>query len=566
MNHLAALLRIRTTEAGRRIVEAVSQERFKIYVVLFIGGLIWAGVTIGLITGLRILNVFPGFKDLVVSYLLGMFFFVVMIMLFFSSAIVSYGAFFSGSEIPFLLAGPAPSGSIYLYRLFFALIFSAWAVMIMGLPVVIAYGVDLHLAWPFYVAALAAMPPFLVLTAGTGGLAALVLARYIGRYRRSLVSVLVILTALGAFYAAIQWPASVDMTRSFSDEWMFRILGWFSFARSPWYPSTWIMKSLEAAAAGDWSNYGLYIYALCAASLVIITGGRVLAELLFRDAYEVASTASIRESAKLNLTLWRIMNIFAFGNPRRTAFFYKDTVSFIRDPLQWGQAAVFLGLILVYFVGLRKFGKSDIFLSWRLVTVSLSYLSVALTMSTFTTRFAFPLVSMELRVPWGIIGGTGREEMVMSKFAWTAWGSSFASVGVLLVGAFNMSVGLQASVVMLAAALGVSIALSAVAVGMGTLFPEPKGRSPSEMVSSFGGTLTLVASLLTVALFTAALVPALKGWLPMTPPGVKQALAHHVTGSWLTLSLQALALGTLGIGVAVFMMWLAKRNARKLEW
>jgi ABC-2 type transport system permease protein len=566
LNHLAALLRIRTTEAGRRTLEAVSSERFKIYVVLFIGGLIWASVTIGLIKGLGILNVFPGFKDLVISYLLSMFFFVVMIMLFFSSAIVSYGAFFGGTEIPFLLAGPSPSGAIYIYRLFFALLFSAWAVMIMGLPVVVAYGVDMQLAWSFYIAALAAMPPFLVLTAGVGGLAALILARYVGRYRRSLVSVLVILCALGAFYAAMQWPAAVDTNRSFSDEWMFRILGWFSFARSPWYPSTWIMKCIEAAAAGDWSNYGLYMYALCAASLVVITGGRVLAEFLFRDAYEVASTASVRERAKLNFTLWRIMNIFAFGNRRRTAFFYKDTVGFIRDPLQWGQAAVFLGLILVYFVGLRKFGRSDMFLNWRLVTVTLSFLSVALTMSTFTTRFAFPLVSMELRVPWGIIGGTGREEMVMSKFAWTAWGSSIASVGVLLVGAFNMAVGVQASIVMLAAALGVSVALSAVAVGMGTLFPEPTRRSPSEMVSSFGGTLTLVVSLLTVAAFTAALVPALKGWLPMTLTAAKRVPVPQTTGSWLTVSMEALALGTLGAVFAVFIMWLAKRSARKLEW
>jgi len=111
---------------------------------------------------------------------------------------------------------------------------------------------------------------------------------------------------------------------------------------------------------------------------------------------------------------------------------------------------------------------------------------------------------------------------------------------------------------------------------MGTVFPEPTRRSPSEMVSSFGGTLTLVVSLLTVALFTAALVPALKSWLPMTLAGTKRVPMPQITGSWpfghefkaewLMVSMEALALGALGAVFAVFIMWLAKRSARKLEW
>jgi len=398
---------LRSVEASRRLRYALERERFKIWVVAIVGGVIWLGVTAGLVGGLRSLGIYPGFKELVVSYLVGMFFFVVMVMLFFSSAIVSYGALFSGTEVPFLLTSAVPVSDTYLYRLFFAFIFSGWAVMVMGLPVIAAYGMDNRFGWKFYVGAACVFPPFLALVAALGGAAALLLARFLGRYRRSVIGILVMLAALAAVYAAMRWPSAIRPGRGYAEEWMFRILGWFSFARSPWYPSTWAMKAVEAAAQNDWAAYSLYMYALAAGAAAALSGGRVLAELFYGRAYEVSATASARGMARFSRGLWFFCRLAAFGDRRRAAFFYKDTVSFLRDPLQWGQAAVFLGLILIYFLGIKRFGREDLFKGWRVVTASLSYLSVALTMSTFTTRFSFPLVSMELRVPWGIIGGGG---------------------------------------------------------------------------------------------------------------------------------------------------------------
>ncbi|MBN1808389.1 MAG: hypothetical protein JW909_04935 [Planctomycetes bacterium] len=566
MKHLARLLRIRTLHAWRRTGTALSRERFKVAVITVIGTLIWLGVMVGLKAGLRSLNAYPAFKELVVSYLVGMFFFVVMMMLFFSSTIVSYGALFSGSEIPFLLTGPTPVGMIYVYRLLVAFLFSAWAVAIMGLPVVAAYGADLKLGTWYYAGTLAVLPPFLLMTAAAGGAAALLLTRFLGRYRRALAGVLVTLGAIGALYAAMRWPEAVQPGSGFGEEWMFRILGWFTFSRSPWYPSTWATKAMEAAATGDWGTYALYTYTLYTGALAAVAGGRVLAELFYRRAYEEALTASVRARARMNRVLWWILRIFAWGDRRRTAYFYKDTVTFFRDPLQWGQGAIFFGLILVYFLGLKRFGRMEVFQDWRIVTVSLSFMSVALTMATFTTRFAFPLVSMEMRVPWGIMGGTGREEMVRAKFAWTAWGSSMISVGLLLVGAMNMGVGAHAGAVMLSAALGVALTLSAISVGMGTMFPEPSKRSPSEMVSSFGGTLTLVASILTVAFYAAILVPALKVWMPLSLARKTGTAAAAGGPSWATAAVQ----GGLILGIALILtttvMLLARRAARRLEW
>ncbi|HHN46175.1 MAG TPA: hypothetical protein ENN09_01925 [Planctomycetes bacterium] len=154
--------------------------------------------------------------------------------------------------------------------------------------------------------------------------------------------------------------------------------------------------------------------------------------------------------------------------------------------------------------------------------------------------------------------------MVAAKFAWTAWGSSLACLGVLLVGAHNMEVGAHAAVVMAAAALGVSMALSAVAVGFGTLFPEPSRRSPGEMVSSFGGTLTLVVSLVVVAAFTSMVSPMLKRWMPLSGAGIESV--RVAASSWRLAAAQASLAGGAGVALAIVLMYVARRAARKLEW
>lgn len=563
---LRLLVRVRLLSAGRALAFVWRRERLKAEVVLVLGSGIWLAVLGGLVLGLRDLEAYPPFKGMVVSNLLAMFFFVVMMMLVFSSTVVSYGALFEQQEVGFLLAAGLRPADIYTYRLSQAIVFSSWATVVMGLPVIIAYGLDMKLAWHYYPLAAVTVVPFLLLSAAVGGLAALAGGRYIARYRRALVAVLVVAGALGGLYVAMTLPTFSASERDFVDEWVFRILGWFTFSRRLYYPSAWMTRGLEALVRGDFGGWLVMLYGLGGGALVMVQAGRLLAAGAYRRAFEEVGSMSVRQASRWNRPLWCFSRVLAAGNRPAAAVIYKDLALFLRDPLQWGQAAIFLGLILIYFVGLRRFGATESSPLWRLATVDLSFMSVILTVSTFTTRFGFPLVSMELRAPWALASGLSRRRLLYAKVAWTSVLAAASSAGLLLFGARSLGLSAAESVVTGAAAVGAAFALATCAVSLGAVFPEKGRRSPSEMVSSFGGTLTLLASLLLVSVYVAGYHLAMRRWLAPSP------FAHLPVGEGALSSLPLAPLCAAGMllmaGVFIGLAVLAfgRRALEKLEW
>lgn len=559
-SRLGLLARVQWTSAGRRLHQTLTNERLKVRVVMVLGGLIWLGVLGGLLAGFRSLDEFPAFKGAVVSYLLGMFFFVIMMMLFFSSTIVSYGSLFEQSESGFLLVSGVRPADIYTYRLSQAVVFSSWATLIMGLPVVIAYGVDAGARWFYYPLAFLALIPFILIPACIGGLVALLGGRFIARYKRALVAVSVVAGALMVLYFAMTVPTFAESERVYAEEWLFRILGWFTFSRRLYYPSAWMTRAIEGLTALDFRTWLIMVYALTGGALVFHQAGRLISALLFRRAFEEVGSLSVRRLSRWNRLLWGISRLIARGRRAPAALVYKDLAMFLRDPLQWGQAAIFLGLILIYFVGLRRFSTIETSRLWRLATVDLSFMSVILTISTFTTRFGFPLMSMELRAPWALSSGLHRRHILRSKVAWTGILAAGTTVALLVIGAASLGLTLPETTITAAAAAGAAFALSTSAVSLGAVFPEKGKRSPSEMVSSFGGTVTLLLSLLVVAVYITSYHLCIRAWV------LKSMFIKAPPPPFRHLASAVVFLVFLGVGTGWGMLKLGERSLEKLEW
>ena len=94
-----------------------------------------------------------GFRELRVTWdvmlngtllaiLFDLMFLVLTIMLIFSTAIILYSSLFSSPESWFLLAAPVPEEEIFAYKFQGAVAFSSWAFVLLGSPILIAYGLD----------------------------------------------------------------------------------------------------------------------------------------------------------------------------------------------------------------------------------------------------------------------------------------------------------------------------------------------------------------------------------------------------------------------------------------
>src|SRR5262249_9433607 len=71
-------------------------------------------------------------------------------LLIFSSGLILYGSLFGSAETAFLLSNPAAADQVFAYKFQGAVGFSSWAFLLLGGPVLIAYGVVGGVPWHYY--------------------------------------------------------------------------------------------------------------------------------------------------------------------------------------------------------------------------------------------------------------------------------------------------------------------------------------------------------------------------------------------------------------------------------
>jgi ABC-2 type transport system permease protein len=122
---------------------------------------------------------------------------------------------------------------------------------------------------------------------------------------------------------------------------------------------------------------------------------------------------------------------------------------------------------------------------------------VGLILATFTTRFIFPMVSLESKRFWilGLLPLT-RDTILRAKFLFAAAGSFVPCSLLILLSDVMLDVDLPLVVVHQITCVALCLGLSAIAIGMGAIMPDLRESSPSKIASGFGGTLNLVASAL----------------------------------------------------------------------
>jgi ABC-2 type transport system permease protein len=195
--------------------------------------------------------------------------------------------------------------------------------------------------------------------------------------------------------------------------------------------------------------------------------------------------------------LERILHLVPGIGPDVKAIMVKDIRSFWRDTTQWGQTIVLFGLLGVYIINLRHFSRQLNNAFWISLVSHLNLLACSLNLATLTTRFVFPQFSQEGKRVW-IIGMAplGLAKVMRAKF----WLSSFVSWGVTCVLMFvscrMLKMPWQLTLHYMAAVSVMAATLSAIAIGLGTLYPNLKEDHPGKIVSGFGGTFCLVLSFL----------------------------------------------------------------------
>ena len=249
----------------------------------------------------------------------------------------------------------------------------------------------------------------------------------------------------------------------------------------------------------------------------------------------------------------------------------KDLRVFRRNPLQWSQFLIFFGLLALYFSNLRRFSYSVQYVGWVNMISFLNLAVVGLLLSTFTTRFIFPMISLEGRRFW-ILGllPVRRDTILWSKFLFATGGAILPCSGLVLLSDVMLKVPSEILWSHQLTCVVLCMGLSGIALGLGARLPNLREQSPSRISAGFGGTLNLVLS--TLYILVVVLLTALPThfYLAAHYPGVAMQInaAARPVQWWLKLWLLGGTAGSVLLGaLATWVpMRLGCRAFRQLEF
>jgi len=435
----------------------------------------------------------PGAPRLLAGYIFGLLFATLAVMLTFSNAIIMYSALYKSRESGFLLAFPLRHKDVFLNKLIESVIFSSWAFVFISGPVIFAFGAHEQAPWYYYPTALLAFVPFAMIPASFGSIAVMLLGRFFPRSRRSIVLGAALAAAL--VFAGIAWViGGVGQARALAgtDRWVAFTLSKLSFARNAFLPSHW----LSAYVLGMVNR---------ASPQVLFHLALIVANALFWSmvAYDVAGwvyaggfdrvSSGIRRARRRSR---RVVSRFVFSRWKTLVLLQKDVTCFRRDPAQYSQMLIFFAILGVYFLSLPHLAYDLDDPVWQNIIATLNLAATCMTLATFTSRFIFPLVSLEGQKFWILgLAPIRRGSVLASKVAFASVGSLAMSMLLIGISDHMLRVPWSMRLVHGAALVIICVGLSSISVGLGARFMNLKEDNPSKIVTGFGGTLNLIVSL-----------------------------------------------------------------------
>ena len=519
MSPLAALAVAKLRALGHALAAVRRESRLKVAVVAGAAVALWAGFLFGARAVFRLVDSFGvellgsrgvSLVELLLPRLLSVFALLLFVMLIASSALLAFSSLYRSREVAHLLTTPLPLPDLFTARLAEVTFMSSWSSAYVGSPVLLAYGLERHAPLDFYLVAAAGFVPFVLIAAALGAAVALLAARTLPRLPRGLLPAA--LAAAGALAFLFFRLKLADP--SFRDTVDLGLLvNLAGQAEASFLPSHWLTAAVVGAAAGARGEALFFVLVLLAnAALVALVAATLAGRLFYPGWGDLVGRGGSRARRRAGGRRGRLGAALR-GPLAQLAL--KDVRVFLRDPAQWSQVLIFFGVLAVYVATMRTGPRGLPTAFWQNWITLLNTLACLLVLATLTTRFVFPLVSLEGRRFWLLgLAPLPVRALVRQKFLLSLAASAAVTLALALLSGFRLGLAPVPLLATLGVVAAASVALSGLAVGLGSLYPDFGSDDPAKIVSGLGGTLTFIVSLAYVLVVAAAQTAVLR--------------AHHV--------------------------------------
>ncbi|HEY7899360.1 MAG TPA: hypothetical protein VIC03_13190 [Gemmatimonadaceae bacterium] len=470
----------------------------RVVLLSIVGGLFWLfvfGVTLRLLTYFK--NV-PEIGTLLAAKLLGLVLVSFLGLLLLSNVITALSTFFLARDLDLLVGTPVDWLAVYGAKLTETMVNSSWMVVLMAIPIFTAYGIAYDGGWWYPLVALAAVVPFLVIPAALGAVLTLLLVNvFPARRTRELLSVITILAAAGVILAfRLVRPERLARPEGFRS-----LVDFLAVLRTPasvWLPSDWVQTGVLG-----WLRYqpdALPFYLLWSTAAAFVAIGAILHWMMYSSGYSKSQEGAGRAAVSETRTANAILQLFP---ATRRELVLKEIRTFLRDTTQWSQLILVVVLVVVYVFDIRYLPLRGQGITFFLVNV-IPFLNLVLAgfvLASIAVRFVFPSVSLEGRTWWLLKASPlSMRDLLWAKF----WVGTVPLLALALAIVFTTDVLLQVSEFMTAVSIGtitlLTFAISGLAIGAGTIFPQFETENAAQIPTSFGGLIFMMTAISLIAI------------------------------------------------------------------
>lgn len=532
----------------------------KLVLLCAVGLAFWAGVYGVLYVILRYFRGVEELGPLLAGKMLGLALLSFISILVLSNVITALSSFFLAKDLDLLVSAPIDWLRLYLAKLLETAIHSSWMVALMAVPLLAAYGVIYHGGWFFAPFAILVMVPLLILPAVVGSALTLVLVNiFPARRTRDLLSII----ALGAGAGVILLFRMIRPEQLARPEGFRNLLEFIAVLRtptSPFMPSEWATRAVMGYLHGPFDIQPVILLWSTAAAFVAF--GAMLHWRIYATGFTKAQEGAER-FIRGGFWKWSLGRVMSPLSVAKREFVLKDIRLFFRDTTQWSQLILLGVLVVVYIFNIKVLplhrGEQVGFFSVTLV----SFLNLGLAgfvLTSIAARFIFPAVSLEGRQMWLLRSSPlDLKALLWSKY-WVGT-VPLLVLALILTGVTNWL--LQASAFMMVLSLvtifALTLAIGALALGFGTLYPQFETENAAQIPTSFGG---LVFMMTTIAL----LAVVIGGLSQIVYPYVRSVYEGHpvVVTPWMIASTALVAL--ICVAATALPLWLAHRKMEQFEF
>ena len=468
-------------------------------VVLVVLGIIFWALIFGVL--FRLLSYFNGVPEigpLLAGKLLGLLLMSFFGLLLLSNVIASLSTFFLAKDLDLLVAGPVDWLRLYFAKLTETCAYSSWMVVLLAVPIFIAYGIVFDGGPLFVLVVIAAFLPFLILPAVVGSAVTLLLVNaFPARRTRDLLTVIGLLAAGGLLLLfRLMRPEQLARPEGFRS--LLEFIAVLRTPTSPWLPSEWVQTGLMSWLRREPDFLPFYLLASTSAAFLVL--GAILHRQLYATGFTKAQEGVERwaKETKSSRLLEKVLQ--PLGIVRRELVL-KEVRLFFRDATQWSQLILLAVLVVVYVVNIKLLpvrGGGVTFFVSNLIPF-LNLVLAGFVLASIAARFIFPGISLEGRTMWLLRSSPlAMRELLWSKF-WVGtipllvMALALVTVtGMLMhVSGFIMAVSIFTITMM-------TFAIAGLAVGFGTMYPRFETENAAQIPTSFGGLLFMMASIVMI--------------------------------------------------------------------